>query len=54
MPERCPTCVSPLVHRYNLAEREELLMQTPREVWDEYRENGYPLHEAISMEFSYV
>lgn len=52
--ERCPMCDRPIAKLYNLFEREELFLQTPKAVWDEYRENGYPLHRAISMEFSYA
>lgn len=32
----------------------DLLRQTPRSVWDEYRENGYTIYEALRMEASYA
>lgn len=31
----------------------ELLMQTPRSVWDAYYADGYSFHEAIKEELSY-
>lgn len=32
---------------------DDLFRQTPKEVWDQYRAEGYTLHEAIKMERSY-
>jgi hypothetical protein len=52
--EFCGKTNNPPRPYYMMNEREELLRQTPRYVWEEYRADGYTLAQAISMEFSYV
>lgn len=32
----------------------EILAQTPQSVWNEYKANGYKIHEAIREELSYA
>jgi len=41
----------PRMRYYSIA---EILQQTPRSVWDEYRANGYTIYEAIKEEWSYA
>ena len=31
---------------------QNLLEQTPKVVWDEYRDNGYTIHQAVASELS--
>jgi hypothetical protein len=33
---------------------DDLVKQTPKEVWDQYLENGYTMREAIKEERSYA
>jgi hypothetical protein len=33
---------------------DDLFKQTPASVWEEYKKQGYTIHQAILMEHSYV
>lgn len=55
MTRECPKCHGsgevdiPYFNLYG-----DLFTQTPREVWDEYRANGYTMAQAIREEMSYA
>lgn len=51
--EFCKKIQNPPRPVYMMTERVELIRQTPKSVWDEYRADGYTLEEGVSMEFSY-
>ena len=52
--QKCPTCgnVEKVSYMARYVAREEVMRQTPREVWDGYLENGYTLIQAVSEELS--
>lgn len=53
----CPTCGRPWpgTNIYaNATWRGEIMRNTPREVWDAYREDGVSYREMVEMEMSYA
>jgi hypothetical protein len=50
----CEFCGKIPNEKARIYERTDILLQTPPEVWKEYKANGYTIQEAIGMERSYA
>lgn len=50
-PKPCPCCGAIPEKAWYV--EDDLLLQTPRSVWDMYKENGYTIVEAMREERSY-